>query len=323
MSTVPVTTRRLLGIGLATISGLALAVQARVNGQLATAFRTADPRTATLPGVFAATVSTAIGLVVLVVIVLAAPAGRRGLVRFTHALRTGSLRWWQCSGGVCGALLVSAQGLTVAEIGVAVYTVAVVAGQVLTSLLVDRAGVGPLGPRPMTARRTLGALLTVPAVAVAVADQFGDAQVLLLALLPLLAGVGTAWQQAVNGQVAMRSGQTFVASLVNFTVAEAALLAVVAVPLAVHGLPGRWPTTWWLYAGGPLGIVLIASAAAAVGLVGVLLVGLCSVAGQLVGALGLEIAVPAGPLVFPVAGTLLALVAVAVAGRDGHDRSSR
>ncbi|HEX3593044.1 MAG TPA: DMT family transporter [Pseudonocardiaceae bacterium] len=314
MSLVPA--RRLAGIGLAAMAGLALAVQARINGQFATALRTADPRGTPLPGVLAATISTGIGLVLLAVIVLGAPAGRRGLVWLARSLRTGTLSWWQCLGGVCGALLVSAQGLTVAEIGVAVYTVAVVAGQVLASLLVDRAGVGPMGPRPMTARRTLGALLTVPAVAVAVAHQFGDTRVLLLALLPLMAGVGSAWQQAVNGQVAARSGQTLVASLVNFAVAEVVLLAVLAVPLAATGLPHRWPTTWWLYTGGLLGIVLIASAATAVGLVGVLLVGLCSVAGQLAGALALEVAVPAGPLVFPVIGTVLALVAVAVASRD-------
>lgn len=314
MSLVPA--RRLAGIGLAAMAGLALAVQARINGQFATALRAADPRGTPSPGVLAATISTGIGLVLLAVIVLAAPAGRRGLVRLAHSLRTGTLSWWQCLGGMCGALLVSAQGLTVAEIGVAVYTVAVVAGQVLASLLVDRAGVGPMGPRPMTARRTIGALLTVPAVAVAVADQFGDTRVLLLALLPLLAGVGSAWQQAVNGQVAAHSGQTLVASLVNFAVAEVVLLAVLAVPLVATGLPDRWPTTWWFYTGGLLGIVLIAGAAAAVGLIGVLLVGLCSVAGQLVGALALEVAVPAGPLLFPVIGTVLALVAVAVASRD-------
>lgn len=311
-------------MALATLSGLLLATQSRLNGQLGSALRDKDHYGGATAGVFAALLSTTGGLLLLAVFVPAFPFGRRGLRRLRAALRDGGLRWWQCLGGVSGAFLVSTQGLAVAILGVAVFTVAVVAGQVLSSLVVDRVGLGPQGPRPMTLGRTLGALLAVPAVGIAVADRFGHATLLLLAVVPLVAGALTAAQQAVNGQVTVRTGHSLVATLVNFVVATAALVLAAAVPVALH-LPSAWPGPWWLYTGGVLGLSLIATAAASVRLVGVLLTGLCSVAGQLAGALLLSVVLPTGPggsLLFPVVGTVLALAAVVVAGLSGRSGRS-
>ncbi len=313
-------------MALATLSGLLLAAQSRLNGQLGTSLREMNHYSGTTAGVLAGLLSTAGGLVLLVLFVPTVPFGRRGLRRLVAALRDGGLRWWQCLGGLSGAVLVSTQGLAVAALGVAVFTVAVVAGQVLSSLVVDRVGLGPQGPRPMTLGRTVGALLAVPAVAIAVADRFGHATLLLLAVVPLVAGAGTAWQQAVNGRLTVTTGHSLVATLVNFVVATAALVLGAVVPVAVLHWPARWPAPWWLYTGGVLGLVLIAGAAAAVRLVGVLLTGLCSVAGQLAGALVLEVVLPAGSggsLVFPVVGTVLALVAVVVAGLSGRGGSAK
>lgn len=318
--------RTLAGVGLAALSGLALATQARVNGRFADALRVVHPGGGPLAGILAALLSTAIGLALLSLVVPLLPAGRLGLRRLVSALRGGSLRWWQCLGGACGAVLVSTQGLAASLLGVAVFTVAVVAGQVLASLAVDRAGLGPRGRRPLTVRRTVGALLAVPAVAVAVADQFGHQTVVLLAALPLLAGAGLAWQQAMNGLVTVAAGDGLVGSLVNFAVAEVVLLAGASVPVALAGVPARLPGPWWLYLGGPLGVLLIATAIAAVRLVGVLVLGLSSVAGQLVGALLLETLLPAGPggsLLYSGVGTVLALVAVAVAGLPGRTGSAK
>jgi transporter family-2 protein len=311
---------------LAVVSGLALAVQARINGQLGAALRAIDPNGGALTGLLSGVLSFGVGLVLLAVFVPAVPFGRRGLGRLFDALGSGRLRWWQCLGGVCGAFLVTTQGLVVATLGVAVFTVAVVAGQVVAGLAVDRAGIGPRGRRLLTVRRTVGALLAIPAVAIAVADQFGHTTLLLLAVLPLVAGAGVAWQQAVNGRVTVAARDSLVATLVNFTAGMVALLVVAAVPVAVSGLPARLPGQWWLYLGGPLGIVLIVGAAASARLVGVLVVGLSSVAGQLVGALLLAVVLPAGPtgsVVFPVVGTVLALAAVVVAGLPGRSGDAR
>jgi transporter family-2 protein len=317
--------RTLAGVALAATGGLALAVQARVNGQLGLKLNPGVHNT-TLSGVLVAFVSFGSGLVLLAAFILITPSGRRGARRLFAALRGHRLKWWQCAGGASGAFLVSTQGLTVAEIGVAVFTVAVVAGQVLSSLAVDRAGIGPQGPRPLTVQRTVGALLAVPAVAIAVASQFGHANLLLLAVLPLLAGVFVAWQQALNGLVSQVAQDSMVATTVNFAVGAGVLVVGLAVPIALHGVPTRWPGAWWLYTGGVAGIVVILGAVAAVRLVGVLVVGLSSVAGQLIGALLLEVVVPAGPtgsLVFPVVGTVLALVAVVVAGLSDRGGSAK
>lgn len=282
--TVPPATLRIAGVGLAGLGGVAVALQSRINGELGV--RLGD-------GIAAAVVSFGLGLVVLLLAVPAVPAGRRGLRRFREALATGALRPWQCLGGMCGALLVATQGLTVGTLGVAVFTVAVVAGQTGSSLAVDRAGIGPSGRQPVTPNRLAGAALMVLAVFLAVGDRLGDPQTLALAFLPLLGGVAVAWQQAVNGLVRAAAGNAMTATLVNFAVGTAALLGALAVDLLVRGLPaGDFPTEPWLYLGGPIGIVFIALAAAIVRFTGVLLLGLATIAGQVVGAVLLDVVSP-------------------------------
>ncbi|MEU8263521.1 DMT family transporter [Micromonospora sp. NPDC048999] len=302
------TGRRVAGVGLATASGVAVAVQSRINGELGV--RLAD-------GIAAAVVSFGLGLLVLLVLVPATPGGRRGLAALRAALRQGSLRPWQCLGGVCGALLVATQGLTIGTLGVAVFTVAVVAGQSGSSLLVDRAGIGPTGRQPVTAYRLVGAVLTVLAVLLAVSDRLGDPRALVLALLPLLAGVGIAWQQAVNGRVRGASGSALTATLVNFAVGTTALLATLAVDMAVRGRPaGGFPSEPWLYLGGPIGILFIALAAAIVRFTGVLLLGLATIAGQIVGAVLLDVLLPTAashPGPTTLLGAVLTLLAVLIA----------
>ncbi|WP_433496085.1 DMT family transporter [Micromonospora sp. CA-248089] len=285
-----------------------VAVQSRINGELGV--RLAD-------GIAAAVVSFGVGLLILLVLVPATPGGRRGLAALRGALRAGSLRPWQCLGGVCGAFLVATQGLTIGALGVAVFTVAVVAGQSGSSLLVDRAGIGPAGRQPVTPNRLIGAVLTVLAVLLAVGDRLGDPQALALALLPLAAGVGIAWQQAVNGRVRAAAGSAMTATLVNFSVGTAALLVTFAVDLAVRGRPaGAFPDEPWLYLGGPLGIVFIALAAALVRFTGVLLLGLATIAGQIVGAVLLDLVLPTAashPGLDTLLGAALTMVAVLVA----------
>lgn len=305
---------RVIGLLAAGVVGTALALQARINGELAG--RIGD-------GVVAALISFAGGELVLLALAAAVPAVRAGLVRAARGVRYGRLPWWQLLGGLCGAFLVITQGLTVGVIGVAVFTVAVVAGQATSSLVVDRAGLGPGAAQPVTVTRIAGAVLTIGAVLLAVSDRLGTPAALWVALIPVLAGITVAWQQAVNGRVNTVAGNPLSATLVNFTVGTALLLGVAAVEVAVRGMPGPLPANPVLYLGGPLGIVFIATAVAVVRLTGVLLLGLGTIAGQLVGALLLDAFVPATGeqlTATAVAGTALTLVAVAVAALPSRRR---
>ena len=307
------TGRRALGAVLAGGSGLAMAAQARVNGELAD--RLAD-------GLAAAVISFGSGLVLLTVLVPLTARGRRGLRAVRAALRAGQLRWWHLLGGLCGGFVVATQGLTVATLGVAVFTVALVAGQSASGLAVDRVGLGPGGAEPVTAARMGGAVLCVLAVLIALADRLDAPRALGLAALPLLAGFGVAFQQAVNGRVRVAAGgSAWPATFVNFTAGTAALLVAYAVGVAVRGWPdGALPAEPWLYAGGLLGVVVIATAVLVVQVTGVLVLGLSAIAGNVTGALLLDLAIPTAgrPEPHTYAGAALTLVAVAVAGFAGR-----
>jgi transporter family-2 protein len=307
---------QLIGLAAAFGIGMLFAIQSRLNGELGG--RIGD-------GITAALISFGSGLVILLIGCAVVPRIRRSLARVWATVRTpsdgqGSLRWWQCIGGLSGAYLVVTQSITVAVIGVAVFTVAVVAGQAVSSLVVDRLGWGPAGPQPYTPLRVFGALVGLVAVVLAVSDRLNHPSGLLLAVLPALAGLGTAVQQAINGRVARTASPdaygAIAAGVINFLVGTVALLIVFVVDLIVRGAPHSLPTEPWLYLGGACGVIFISAAAAVVRVVGVFVLGLGTIAGQLIASLFIDLFVPATDhaVTLPVvAGTLLALAAVVIA----------
>ncbi|GAB3910181.1 hypothetical protein GCM10029964_113490 [Kibdelosporangium lantanae] len=288
-------------------SGALLATQGRVNSQLGEHIH---------DGIIAALISTGGGLLVLVAGVSVSPAGRRGVDRVAAALRKRELLWWQCLGGTCGALFIAGQGLSIGALGVAVFTVAAVSGQLVCGLVVDRVGIGPGGPKPITSWRVVGGIVAVAAVVVSVSGQAMSTRAMWLIVLPAVGGFGLAWQSAVNGLVRQAADNTFVATTVNFGVATAALVVAGVVDVLVKGLPVTLPHEWWLYCGGLLGIFVIAGTVFVVKAIGVLLLGMCMVAGQLVGAVLLDAFVPATGTQLTsasVLGTVITLAAVVVA----------
>ncbi|KAA0025062.1 DMT family transporter [Antrihabitans cavernicola] len=298
--------QRRLGLLAAFLIGSLVALQSHINGELG-----ADLD----DGVVAAVVSFGGGLVVLTIAVLCSKTIRAGLRDVRGAVHIGKLRPWHCVGGVCGAFLVACQGITVGTIGVALFTVAVVGGQIASSLLVDRAGIGPAGVSPVTTTRLIGAGLGIVAVIVAMSGRLnGGLGAVGLAILPALAGIGLAWQQAVNGRVGAVGGP-FAASWINFAVGTVVLVIVGAVAVLFKGWPTGWPTDPRLYLGGLLGIGFIAGAAVVVRWIGVLLLGMASVAGQLVTAVALDALAPSGGelTVTVLIGCALLLVAVGIA----------
>jgi transporter family-2 protein len=291
--------------------GLLVAVQARWNAGLGAALG---------DGVDAALLSYAIGWGLLTVVLLARPAARRALTGLPRLLSSGGLAWWTLLGGLGGALLIASQALTVPVLGVAVFTVAVVAGQTASSLGVDSSGLTPGGPLRLTWARVAGAVLATTAVVVAVAPWSASApQVAAWAvLLAAGAGVGVALQQSVNGRVAVATAAPLAAAWVNFAVGTAALL--IASWLRAEA-PGAVPwDEWWLLLGGPIGALYVVVTAAIVRRLGVLLLGLALIAGQLVGAVLLDLVAPTGRDLTgaTVVGVVLTLVAVAVAAAPGR-----
>lgn len=296
--------RQLPALALAALGGVGLAVQARLNGGLGASLG---------DGIVASIISTFSGIVVLLAIVPTSRVGRRALRQLREALRVEGLRWWQCLGGVAGALYVVSQGVSVGSLGVGVFVVAVVGGTSAGSLAVDRAGLGPGGPRAITMSRVVGATAGVAAVAIAGQDQLaGDSSLWLLAL-PVLAGLALSVQSAFNARVGAVAGSPWAAALVNFVVAGCTLCLALLIEFAVRGgPPGSLPAEPWLYCGGFVGVGVIAIAVSAVRRVGVLAFGLASVSGQLLGAVLLDTLGARRPPATTWIAILITLAAVAV-----------
>ncbi len=301
---------------LATFSGALIALQSRINGELAAGLGQ--------DGFSAAIISFGSGFVVLALGLLLAAGPRRGVGRVRDAVRERRLNWWQVLGGFGGATFVLAQGLTVTALGVALFTVAVVAGQVGGGLVFDRMGLGPAGPQKPTRRRVIGAVLVLVAVGISMADKVGGGFPYGMLALPLVAGVFVSWQQAVNGHVKNTAESAYTGTFFNFATGATALLIAFLVHSAIAGLPAGLPSRPYLYVGGLVGIAFITIAVATVQKLGVLVLGLCTITGQLLGSLALDLLLPrSGTQVTAAtfAGAALALAAIAFAALRGRTGS--
>lgn len=296
-----------IATALAFVSGTLIALQSRINGELAQ--QLGDP--------FAtAFFSFASGLVIVAIAVAVAPTGRRGVSTVIDAIRSGRMPWWYTLGGVAGAVFVLSASTLVALIGVALFTVGVVAGQTLSSLLIDRRGLGSMAGKPLTLPRVLGAALALVAVVVAVSGQLNADVPLWVLLAPFAAGIVVGWQQAVNGQVREVADSPLTATFLNFVSGTVVLVVALLVHLLFVPPPAGYPPTPWLYLGGLVGCVFIAIQATVVRTIGVLVLGLAILSGQVVAAalIDLLLAIPGhdvGPLT--IVGAALTLVAVAIA----------
>ncbi|MFG3421600.1 DMT family transporter [Micromonospora sp. NPDC049460] len=285
-----------------TLAGFASAAQGVANAELGERAGNAT---------LGAVVNNLGGTLLIGVGVLALPSARAGLV----ALRRARLPWWAYLGGLGGAAIVLLGAYIVPVLGVAVFTIAQVAGGSLGGLAVDRAGLAPVGRLALTPARVAGALLGVTAVALAQLGRPVGDLALGLVLLAVAGGVAVALQSALNARVSA-AGSAVAGVAVNFATATPVVLLVAALAGVLTGPAPTWPDAWYLYTGGLLGVVIVASLVVGVPAIGVLRTGLALVAGQLGGALLLDALVPGGPGVrLPVlAGALLTLLAALIAG---------
>ncbi|MFU8853972.1 DMT family transporter [Micromonospora sp. SL1-18] len=290
-----------VALSLVVLGGVASAAQGVVNSELGE--RAGGP-------VLGAVVNNLGGSLLVLVGLLAVPSMRSGLA----ALRRAGLPWWAYLGGLGGAAIVVIGTYVVPVLGVAVFTIAQVAGGSLGGLAVDRVGLSPVGRLPLTAPRVAGGLLGIAAVTLAqLGRPVGNLAVGLVGLA-VAGGLAVALQSALNGRVSA-AGSTAAGLAVNFAVGTPVILVVAALVGAFAARP-TWPGQWWLYIGGLLGVGIVLALLVGVRAAGVLRTGLALVAGQLGGALVLDVVLPGGAGArWPVlVGAGLTAVAVLVAG---------
>ena len=289
-------------------AGSLTATQSFLNGRLTQVIGSA---------VVASWFSFTAGLIIILILTATLPTARAGVVALRAALRAGSIKYWMLLGGLSGAFFVFSQSLVAGVLGVSLFTMGIVAGQVLGGFVFDAQGLAPLGRRKVDTFRALGSLITIGAVAIAVWSRLEQTSALWLVVLPMVSGVFVAWQSGVNGRVNQASSSSVVSTAVNFIVGTVALTVLVIIWVAIEGFPTQWPSNPWLYLGGPIGLVFIALSSLFVRVLGILVLALAYVAGQLTAAILFDSLAPIAQTpvtVGLVVGLVLAFVGMVVAG---------
>ena len=271
---------------LAALSGLMIALQARANGELSHRLNN---------GLEAALVSFGSGLIIIAVITAFNPAIKEGIRNLRAAVANKEIAQWKLLAGALGGSFVAIQTHIVPLIGVAIYSVASIAGQTAMSLIVDRIGLTGGGKKLISKRRVAAAVLTVLAVFVSVFDRIDAKNLSLFAVvLGCIAGAVVGVQRALNGEINEHSHQSFTTSLLNF-ITGTSLLVILILGGVLIGKIELVPLPagpWWIYTGGVIGVIYIAFTSTIVQHLGVLTFTLFSVGGQLVGSLVIDLISP-------------------------------
>jgi transporter family-2 protein len=271
---------------LAALSGAMIALQARANGELSLRLDN---------GLQAALVSFSSGLLIILLITPFSPHIKEGIKNLRTAVAKKEIARWKLFAGALGGSFVAIQTQIVPLIGVAIYSVASIAGQTAMSLLVDRIGLTGGGKKLITPRRVIAAMLTVFAVLVSVWDRIDAKNLSLLAVTAgCVAGAVVGVQRALNGQINEYSHQSFTTSLLNFITGTTFLviLILIGVALGKNDLSPLPAGPWWIYTGGVIGVIYIAFTSTIVQHLGVLTFTLFSVGGQLAGSLIIDLVSP-------------------------------
>jgi len=271
---------------LAALSGAMIALQARANGELSHRLDS---------GLQAALISFSSGLLALLVVTPFSTHIREGLKNLKVAVGKKEIARWKLSAGALGGGFVAMQSQIVPLIGVAIFSVASIAGQTAMSLVVDRIGLTGGGKKLISVRRVLAAVLTVMAVLVSVWDRIDAKNLSLTAVTTgCVAGAIVAVQRAFNGEINEHSHQSFTTSLLNFATGATFLLFVItaASMVGIIDLSPLPAGPWWIYTGGVIGVIYIAFTSTIVQHLGVLTFTLFSVGGQLAASLIIDLVSP-------------------------------
>ena len=304
---------------LAALAGVLVALQSRINGELALRLNNS---------LEAAIISFGTGLIVVTAISIFIPGVKTGTKKLIAAVRARELPKVRLFAGSIGATFVAVQTQIVPILGVAIFSVAAIAGQTAVSLGVDRWGLTGGGKKEITTRRVIAAILTIIAVLVSVWDRINAENLSLFAVvLGILAGAIVGVQRAFNGQINEKSQQSFTTSLLNFITGMLLLIFLMCVGLLTHHahLSAIPHMPWWLYSGGTIGVFYIAFASTIVQHLGVLTFTLFTVGGQLLGSLLIDVFAPtAGVHIswYLISGIVMTYLGVIVSG-SGQSRFAR
>ena len=296
---------------LAALSGVLISLQARANGELSLRLNN---------GLQAAFISFSSGLLIIAIISIFNPKIKNGARKLRAAVKAKEIAPWTLFAGALGGAFVAVQTQIVPLIGVAIYSVASIAGQSATSLVVDRIGLTGGGKKPISPRRIAAAIVTVFAVFVSVFDRIDAKNLSLIAVaLAGLAGAIVGVQRAMNGLINEHSQQSFTTSLLNFIMGSSVLAITLLIAVAIGkvefvALPAG---PWWIYTGGTIGVIYIAFTSTIVQHLGVLTFTLFSTGGTLVGALLIDIILPTKGVnisAYLVSGIVMTFLGVLVGG---------
>ncbi len=134
----------------AALVGLVLPLQAGINSQL---------RTHVGHPLWAALVSFGVGTLVLAAVLAITRVG------WPAAGWVGRVLWWQWTGGLLGAMFVTSAVVLAPRLGAATLVAAVVAGQMVGSLVIDHYGIVGYPQHAMSVSGVLGVALVVAGVA--------------------------------------------------------------------------------------------------------------------------------------------------------------
>jgi bacterial/archaeal transporter family-2 protein len=296
---------------LAALSGILISLQARANGELSLRLNN---------GLQAAFISFGSGLILIAIISIFNPTIKSGVRRLRAAVVAKEIAPWTLFAGALGGTFVAVQTQIVPLIGVAIYSVASIAGQGATSLIVDRIGLTGGGKKAITPRRIAAAFVTVLAVLISVLDRIEAKDLSLIAVFFAgLAGAIVGVQRAMNGLINEHSQQSFTTSLLNFIMGTTTLGIVLLIAVAIGkvefvALPAG---PWWIYTGGVIGVIYIAFTSTIVQHLGVLTFTIFSTGGQLIGALFIDLISPTKGVsvsAYLVSGIVMTFLGVLVGG---------
>ena len=302
---------------LSALSGVLIVMQSRINGELSLLMG---------DSLEAALVSFGTGLVFVSLISSVRADVRAGYRDIFKASKLKQIPSWSLGAGALGASFVAISTHVVPNAGVALFTVASLAGQTTISLWVDHIGVAGGIKTVITKRRLIAAFITVSAVIVSAWDRFAMSDFSILAIiLAVFAGSAVGIQRALNGQINSFSKKSFATSQLNFITGTAFLLLLLVLRSAFtdHSIMNFTPGPWWVFLGGSIGVVYIAFTALAVQYLGVLEFTLFSVGGMLVGSLLLDLLLPTqGTQISPylIAGIFLTYLGVIANGQSRFSR---